>query len=64
MMSDDDMQGCATTAPFVVLVTDTCKDCAANQINMNALTYNKYVSPTVGRKDVVWQQVRLLPCPW
>ncbi|BDA42870.1 probable Expansin-B1 at N-terminal half [Coccomyxa sp. Obi] len=51
--------GCATTAPFVVLVTDTCKDCAANQINMNALTYNKYISPTDGRKAVTWQQV---PC--
>ncbi|CAL8467491.1 g7029 [Coccomyxa elongata] len=51
--------GCATTTPFVVLVTDTCKDCAANQINMNALTYNKYISPTDGRKAVTWQQV---PC--
>lgn len=51
------LQGCATATPFVVVVTDTCKDCAANQININALTYEKYISATNGKLPVTWQQV-------
>ena len=51
------VQGCASTSPFVVLVTDTCKACAANQININALTYEKYVSATNGQMAVTWQKV-------
>ncbi len=53
----DCMQGCASKAPFVVLVTDTCKACAANQININALTYEKYISATNGQMAISWQKV-------
>ncbi|KAK9909331.1 hypothetical protein WJX75_000656 [Coccomyxa subellipsoidea] len=53
--------GCASTDPFVVLVTDTCKSCSANQININALTYNKYISPTNGQLAVSWQKVPCAP---
>lgn len=43
---------------MTVLVTDTCKDCAASQINMNALTYEKYLSSATGRVGVTWRKVR------
>ncbi|EIE24495.1 hypothetical protein COCSUDRAFT_46828 [Coccomyxa subellipsoidea C-169] len=53
--------GCTSKAPFVVLVTDTCKACAANQININALTYEKYISATNGQMAISWQKVPCAP---
>jgi expansin (peptidoglycan-binding protein) len=50
-------QGCTSTAPVTVLVTDTCKDCAVNQININALTYEKHLSSTTGQVAVTWRRV-------
>ena len=44
---------------MTVYVTDTCKDCSATQINLNALTYQASMSTKTGEIGVSWRQVRL-----
>ncbi len=48
---------CQSKAPFVVLVTDTCKECSATQINMNALTFEKYLAVSTGLIGITFRQV-------
>ena len=47
-------------APFVVLITDTCKECSATQINMNALTFEKYLAVSTGLIGITFRQVRVI----
>ncbi len=49
---------CLTKAPFVVLVTDTCKECSATQINMNAATFEKYLANSTGLIGIRFRQAR------
>ena len=48
---------CQSKAPFVVLVSDTCKECSATQINMNALTFEKYLAVSTGLIGITFRQV-------
>ena len=47
-----------TKAPFVLLVTDTCKECSNTQINMNAATFEKYLATSTGLIGIQFRQVR------
>lgn len=49
---------CLTKAPFVLLVTDTCKECSDTQINMNAATFEKYLANSTGLIGIRFRQVR------
>lgn len=46
--------------PFVVLITDTCKECSATQINMNALTFEKYLAVSTGLIGITFRQVSVI----
>ena len=49
----------SNSSPVVVLVTDTCDDCATNQLNINALAFEQHFQSNlgVGQVNVQWQQV-------
>lgn len=51
---------CLTKAPFVVQITDTCKECSATQLNMNAGTFEKYLATSTGLIGVEYRQVPVL----
>ncbi|EIE27800.1 hypothetical protein COCSUDRAFT_46000 [Coccomyxa subellipsoidea C-169] len=50
---------CTGDGSLTVLVTDDCKDCKPQQININALAFERHISSVSGSVDVVWRQV---PC--
>lgn len=52
------MQECVGNTPFTVLVTDTCKDCKDDQLTINGLTFEKYVSIVTGYTTITWQKVK------
>lgn len=53
------VQTCTNKGPVTVFVTDTCKACDRYQININALTFEQYLSTVTGYIGVSWQQVAL-----
>ena len=52
------MQECVGNTPFTVVVTDTCKDCKDDQLTINGLTFEKYVSTVTGYTSITWQKVK------
>ena len=54
------MQSCTGAPPVTVLVTDTCKDCSATQINLNAATFEAALSTKTGIIGVSWRQVNAI----
>ncbi len=52
------MQECVGNNPFTVVVTDTCKDCKDDQLTINGLTFEKYVSTVTGYTTITWQKVK------
>ena len=40
-----------------MLVTDQCKSCKPQEININALAFEQHLSDITGALDVVWRQV-------
>lgn len=55
----------ANATPLVLLVTDTCNDCAATQLNIHSLAFqiNFNSNLAVGQVNVQWQQVKF-PAAW
>jgi hypothetical protein len=51
------LQACTGDGTFTVLVTDQCKDCKPQQININALAFEQHLSNVSGALNVVWRQV-------
>lgn len=52
---------CDNNTPVTVMVTDSCDECAANQINMQATAFSKMASLTTGNVEVQYRQVA---CPF
>lgn len=48
---------CLSKTPFVVQVTDTCKECSSTQINTNAATFEKYLATSTGLMGILFRQV-------
>lgn len=55
-----DKQYCSATTPTqVVMVYDTCDECAAKELNVNARVFGELAPLSMGRIDVQYRQVRL-----
>jgi hypothetical protein len=50
-------QACRGNGRVTVLVTDQCKTCKPQEININALAFEQHISNVSGSVNVVWQQV-------
>ncbi|KAF6263105.1 hypothetical protein COO60DRAFT_1624699 [Scenedesmus sp. NREL 46B-D3] len=56
-----DKQYCSATTPTqVVMVYDTCDECAAKELNVNARVFGELAPLSMGRIDVQYRQ----PCIW
>jgi hypothetical protein len=54
-----DKQYCSATTPTqIVMVYDTCKECTAKELNVNARVFEALVPLSLGRVDVQYRQVR------
>ena len=51
----------ANQVSVIVQITDTCPECEANQMDIQALTYNKLSPMETGRISMMYRRVECVP---
>lgn len=52
-----DSQKCDNSKPLIVTVTDSCDECAANQLNLQATAFSQFASLSTGNVEIEYRQV-------